>query len=144
MYNNQNNQTPEVKIWPYAIPMVLNIAIFILLQLFISFTCSALPNESRGECGAGWLNLFFIYPLELIVFIICFLILGVGLNKRGRRNKEAYARENRVAYYGLAIFLLILGGLFWYVDGRPTTPFVYVPIGLAFLIYAVFYIKDRS
>lgn len=68
----------------YVLPMIINIFVFFLLQLWVSLSCNALPIESRGECGAGWINVFLFWPVEAIVFIICLVIMIVGFARQSK------------------------------------------------------------
>lgn len=89
--NNDSNQTvvqqqaktqgtPKRKpYWPfifYTFPLIITMIIGVSTQLSIRDACLALPVESQGECGVGWLQIFVIPVTYIALFALWILVLA--------------------------------------------------------------------
>ena len=61
----------------YVLPLIVTIVVGTSTQLSIRDACLALPTESIGECGAGWLQIFVI-PITYLALFVSWVIILTG------------------------------------------------------------------
>ena len=118
---NRVNQQPIIKRKPrfwwflfYLLPVVLVVVLGSLIQQWLLDSCANTPEDLRGECGAGWLQLIVI-PVTFIATLFACLVAAVGVLHFAIYCTSIYKEINKSLIIVLGVLfsiIVFIGGVF--------------------------------
>lgn len=115
------NQQPIMKRKPrfwwflfYLLPVILVLIVGSLIQQWLLDSCADTPEDLRGECGAGWLQLIVI-PVTYIATLFACSVAAVGVIHFAIYCTSIYKETNKSLMIVLGVLLgivVLMGGSF--------------------------------
>jgi len=98
----------------YLLPIVLVLIVGSLIQQWLLGSCADTPEDLRGECGAGWLQLI-VVPVTYIASLLACLVATAGAIHLAIYCTSIYKETSKSLIIVLGVLLSIVvfvGGTF--------------------------------